>query len=70
MLMVIRPETGEDLQVFDLTYQSSSKRCFMSKNADTFFSCLTSRFVRFDKREFFKTPSASSSLDEASPRAS
>jgi hypothetical protein len=26
--------------------------------------------VRFDKREFFKTPSASSLLDEASPRAS
>jgi hypothetical protein len=26
--------------------------------------------MRFDKREFFKTPSASSLLDEATPRAS
>jgi hypothetical protein len=52
------------------------------KNLSEFFEvCLTDRrtlmrsspvssLMRFDKREFFKTPSASSLLDEASPRAS
>jgi hypothetical protein len=46
MLKVIRPETGEDHQIFDRTRQSSSMQFLLSKNADAFFFSLISDEIR------------------------